>query len=132
MYVVYVCALVTAIRRFCVGNDQSESYTPVHSSTASLQVQGTEGGVGGTSGELVADRADNQELLSGPGPESHLARQSTIYSTELTRTYTMSDAAGSGGAQPQKPSCVPNSLARAGGCRRTPHEPQVDAERAHM
>ena len=128
----YVRAPATAIRRLCAGRDQTESYTPVHSSPASLQVQDTEGGVSGTSDELVADGANNLELLAGPGSDSQLTRQSTIYGAPLSRTYTLSDSAGSGGAQPEKPSCVPNSLARAGGCRRTPHELQVDAERAHM
>eukprot|EP01043_Picozoa_sp_COSAG02_P047391 COSAG02_NODE_4540_length_5235_cov_4.163357_2_plen_82_part_00 len=74
-------------------------------------------------------RGTSDELA---GADSDLARQSTVYSAPLTRTLTMSDSAGSGGVQPEKPGCVPNSLARAGGCRRTPHEPQVDAERAHM
>ena len=113
----------TAIR-LCA-RDQTEGYKSVHSSDrseppATPRVDTDIGdSVSGTSDELT-------------GADSDLARQSTVYSEPLRRTLTLSDSAGSGGAQPKKPCCVPNSLARAGGCRRTPHEPHIDAEKAHI
>ena len=130
------CALANAIRRLYTSRDQTERYKPVHSSDqseppATPKTQAAVGGAGGTGDGLVA--ADGEDLQFDPEADGDLARQSTIYMppAPLTRTLTMSDSAGSGGAQPEKPSCVPNRLARAGGCRRTPHEPKVGAERAH-
>ena len=79
------------------------------------------------------------------GAEEELVRTSTIYpedeehralsprsegSGELQRTLTMTDSAGSAGAQPERPTCVPNSLARAGGCKRSPREREPLAEGA--